>query len=1002
MDKSVISINNIDLASLTGFLDHSYRKFKQNVYYSQNFAYMNYKIAAFEDYQIENVFKTLSNVIKTKDDKYIDSLVNQIGVVVLPKKTKDKNKLNKKSVYSYYPKNKITIEEVNFYIDYPVEIGIIDTFLSVYISFFLNVNEKCRSCYANLIEEGKNLEETFKRHQLFKMYFHKYQDWKETAIRKAQSISQKEHKNCTIFTIDLKRYYYSTDINIIDLLKKNLEYDLSDPLLNWLIDIFQRIFVKFSNLVREYFPFIKNRTILPIGLSLSPILANVYLCDFDKEMEKHCEVYTRYVDDVLFVLKNKSKNFGEYVKNNPTLFNKIKKNKYRITMHPECEITEEKLRMIIVDKNSNNTFFDKMRYESFNASESRLFPNYKMSINSLLPDLLEKEEYIKFRDAEPCTIDVKHLNNNLRGYLSERIGTNNSIEKSTVSAFVSEFAKTLRDDDLLLMFGRWSKLVSYFELISNNDNDVTKPFYESLDRVIENSSISSSNDEYKNIDSLNKLIKHTLDVFYDNALNMFYALKGIELENEKRNKIIKSYRFTNLMQLDNVGFPMVNYLEKVSFKCDFTNSDADYYSNLFTNKFDTHKLKYSPVFIHLFNYALFAQLRNIVSGNYNDIELIVNDYVKLILEIDKGFENISFSGKQDKNLDGTKIENNLFSIQHVAVNNKKPGENKQRNVFLGVASVNLSMLNILNDNGSNNYTINFSNPNINAKREILRLLKDTISLDALNYRYKANKKISQNLLKQNTEFNNKFPMDFVLFPESFLPLNWAYMMDKFSKESFSILITGLRHIKYKNKNNNTDYAFNLILTCLPFFDNEKHRIVLPLLREKNFYPLYEKEIIKNSGYLVSDKNYYTYYVIDYDDIKFAPIICYEATDIESRAELKKVNNINFILCSENNKDVSYFNSIGVSTSRELYCFYVESNSSEYGSSSFGPYGSKFSQISSDKGSLKSHMHILTVDIDSLKKEKNCYLDEYENLRHFSEKPKEETKKYRKPSANNRK
>jgi len=72
----------------------------------------------------------------------------------------------------------------------------------------------------------------------------------------------------------------------------------------------------------------------------------------------------------------------------------------------------------------------------------------------------------------------------------------------------------------------------------------------------------------------------------------------------------------------------------------------------------------------------------------------------------------------------------------------------------------------------------------------------------------------------------------------------------------------------------------------------------------------------------------------------------------------------------------------MSSARDLFCFYIECNSSNYGSTSFAPYRSAFLPISVDKGNKKEHMQIIKTDLSNIQSYRRNYIDSYRKSKSF--------------------
>ena len=120
------------------------------------------------------------------------------------------------------------------------------------------------------------------------------------AVKQVQSIINKGH--CIAVDADLSKFFDRVNH---DLLMTHLGYKVNDKRLLQLIKHYLRAGVMDNNVYME------SREGVPQGGPLSPLLANIMLDPFDKELEKRGHKFARYADD--FTILVKSQRAGERV-----------------------------------------------------------------------------------------------------------------------------------------------------------------------------------------------------------------------------------------------------------------------------------------------------------------------------------------------------------------------------------------------------------------------------------------------------------------------------------------------------------------------------------------------------------------------------------------------------------------------------------------------------------------------------------------------------------------
>ena len=146
---------------------------------------------------------------------------------------------------------------------------------------------------------------------------------------------------------------------------------------------------------------------------------------------------------------------------------------------------------------------------------------------------------------------------------------------------------------------------------------------------------------------------------------------------------------------------------------------------------------------------------------------------------------------------------------------------------------------------------------------------------------------------------------------------------------------------------------------------------IALFREKNFYAPEEKDCLYKLGYRISNPERPLYYVICSNGIRYSTILCFEFTDIYSRASLK--SKVDALFVPQLNKDTNYFSSIVESTSRDLHCLIVQANTSKYGDSRVtGPYDTIHKNVVQIKGGVNDVVIIGELEFEQIRNARQLY------------------------------
>ena len=211
----------------------------------------------------------------------------------------------------------------------------------------------------------------------------------------------------------------------------------------------------------------------------------------------------------------------------------------------------------------------------------------------------------------------------------------------------------------------------------------------------------------------------------------------------------------------------------------------------------------------------------------------------------------------------------------------------------------------------------------------------------------------------------------IVFPEYYFPLKWLPDIARFVTKFNITLITGLTLIISAGK------ARNILLTLVPIGINKKYKTGLMIFREKNFYTPIEKISFKRYNLAFREKSSPTYYICDNGFYRFGTILCYEFTEICSRANYKEQIEVLFV--PQLNKDTNYFSAIVESAARDLHCFIIQANTSHFGDSRItAPYKTLFKNILQIKGGDNDAVLTSTIQIATLKKARETFISRVES------------------------
>lgn len=200
----------------------------------------------------------------------------------------------------------------------------------------------------------------------------------------------------------------------------------------------------------------------------------------------------------------------------------------------------------------------------------------------------------------------------------------------------------------------------------------------------------------------------------------------------------------------------------------------------------------------------------------------------------------------------------------------------------------------------------------------------------------------------------------LVFPEAYIPLEYLKILQSKAAKHNMVIIGGIEHITH-NK-----LVYNLTATILPIKSNSMSYAV-PFFHQKLYFSPQELKEVQKRGYKPAKGQKHT--LFSWGDMYFVTYCCYELTSISLRHEFQGLADIVFGV--EWNKDTYYFGNIMEALSRDIYCYCVQSNMSEYGDSRIiQPTKKDLMNILKVKGGINASVLIGEIDIEELRKHQN--------------------------------
>lgn len=968
-------------------IQSAYRKLKSYVYYDNFSLLLRQKIAEFEsNSDFENKLNLLCDFLndKSKDKSYFENLLKEIDYYVAPKSfSRDYFNFGDNIITNNFTNKEYHLNKVNYFFDGPIELHLISILWILNEGFVLH-KDYCKDNYAYFLELNAENGNVVDGLRLFKPYFEQYQKWRDKGVDLAKNIVA-EDTDVVVLSLDIKEYYYNInfDESLIDKLKKRIIKDLNVKSAKLTDLIFQ-----VNQTYQRKCPKKGNKS-MPIGLLSSGILANWYLKDFDNKVKEELSpaYYGRYVDDILLVLSN-TKITKEHRSKEPALNNFldkffVKRNILKVENELSIEESDpckrKKQEYSFIDKPDIKIQKDKIILYSFESKESKaVLDMFKKKIeqNSSAFWFLPNESDI-MDDFDESVYELTYTDtiNKLRSVTDikqSKYGASVFLAKRIKVSLLSENKKDDKTTEQILTFFKgivslefsnlWEKVLTYF--VIENDKEAFWKFFKetllSIDSIVGNGKI----DKETNYD-----VKCFLGKYLMNCCGLALALNPnfVDLKwwearcrNYKydwfdlnfHNQVIElqnAYIKSNLLRNSFVVVPLLNYLKIKGDK--FINLVKYDYLRGFSEideeglELCEKKLKYAPRFIYLYEFNCMNYLLDLLSHSKKENKDLFEDLKQGIY--DKSFEsffktnyierNVFYKESDPKviNSNREKLKKQYFIIEEDYRNQDSslaynkliiPKSRKiQGELKIAVANTKVNFSNIEKS------LFEIPNTNKNRRREFIDLLNEA----------------------------EKVKSDVLILPEVSTPYRWLPIIADQARRKQRTIIVGLEHIRIHN------VCYNLLATILPMEHNGIKDVIINL-RLKNHYSPHESKVILDRGKIVPELKTSLYNLFVWGGVHFSSYNCYELADIDHRALFK--SKVDVLFASEYNPDINYFSNIVETVSRDVHCYFVQANSSDFGDSRItAPKKTEAKDILRLKGGENSVVLLGKIDIMKLRK-----------------------------------
>lgn len=590
--------------------------FVKNYIYHENLnLFLKQRVAEFETShtEIQDVFESILKAIN--QEQYLDNedfkdWIERIGYHLLPKVVECK-KDKENEGYGLFISNvreseQYTVSKVNYFINAPVEIHIIEMLWCLFAGPALE-ERMSKDCYGNRMHSSAlnfHKNNSIDGKEIFKRYIDQYDQWRDQALKVATEVSQ-NGDDVALFSLDLMSCFYHIDLDfkyIEDEVEKyysdNAELKKIAIKLSWMLaDVYAQYQKVIARQIQITHMSCRGKRCLPIGFASAAIIANWYLSEFDCSIEGEVRpaYYGRYVDDILMVFKRPKfdvkNSIASFVENYLNLLlvyaEDIKNYKYGIVVGKNLlPVQEDKLILQFFDKEHSRAGLDLFKKELDEKSSAfKFLPNDHIDkeLDRFAYDVLYDGSANKLRNIVGLTENETEL----AKYLSSHITAHRLCKLNKRDVVLPQLKQFFRGLNTLRFFRLWEKLYQYSVITRNYD--FVSFFYKYVENEIKKISFIKQNGRPCKVVAkklMNDLILYNkisisittglLDViepFSDAAmlfteeLNVFSSLKSVlgEIIDYASDMHLYSwqFRYSNLIRHHLVAWPLANYsLEK--------------------------------------------------------------------------------------------------------------------------------------------------------------------------------------------------------------------------------------------------------------------------------------------------------------------------------------------------------------------------------------------------------------------------------------------------------
>ena len=201
----------------------------------------------------------------------------------------------------------------------------------------------------------------------------------------------------------------------------------------------------------------------------------------------------------------------------------------------------------------------------------------------------------------------------------------------------------------------------------------------------------------------------------------------------------------------------------------------------------------------------------------------------------------------------------------------------------------------------------------------------------------------------------------LILPECYLPFEWIPILSRTCAKNQLAVVTGVEYV-LTGKKHSARTAVNLTSVIIPYTEDDCKYSFINFHKKVHIAPSERIMFGSRNIEIEAGKSYELY---NWNDFWFSVYCCYELASVNDRAIFQSY--IDALIAVEWNKDTNYYSNIVESLSRDIHCFCVQVNTSEYGDSRITkPSKTESKDIIQVKGGQNSTVLVEELDFTALR------------------------------------